>query len=51
MKVKLGFGAGGVGSDGYGLTGTLVSFPNGAVVPAVASARANHIAAVAAAGV
>merc|ERR1711962_1539859 len=44
----LGYGAGGAGSDGYGLTGTLVSFPNGAVVPAVVAARANHIAAVAA---
>merc|ERR1712055_924989 len=47
-----GYGAGAAGSDGYGLTGTLVSFPNGAVVPAdvpaVAAARANHIAAVAA---
>ena len=51
----LGYGAGGAGSDGYGLTGTLVSFPNGAVVPAdvpaVVAARANHIAAVAAARV
>merc|ERR1712240_49048 len=49
------YGAGGAGSDGYGLTGTLVSFPNGAVVPAdvpaVVAARANHIAAVAAARV
>merc|ERR1719290_783306 len=51
----LGYGAGAAGSDGYGLTGTLVSFPNGAVVPAdvpaVVAARANHIAAVAAARV
>merc|ERR1712240_919166 len=30
----LGYGAGAAGSDGYGLAGTLVSFPNGAVVPA-----------------
>merc|ERR1712013_546049 len=29
-----GYGAGVAGSDGYGLTGTLESFPNGAVVPA-----------------
>merc|ERR1712013_976149 len=47
-----GYGAGVAGSDGYGLTGTLESFPNGAVVPAdvpaVVAARANHIAAVAA---
>ena len=51
----LGYGAGAAGSDGSGLTGTLVSFPNGAVVPAdvpaVVAARANHIAAVAAARV
>jgi len=51
----LGYSAGGAGSDGYGLTGTLVSFPNGAVVPAdvpaVVAATANHIAAVAAARV
>merc|ERR1712240_403024 len=50
-----GYGAGAAGSDGYGLTGTLVSFPNGAVVPAdvpaVVAARANRIAAVAAARV
>merc|ERR1711962_387391 len=44
-----GYSAGGAGSDGYGLTGTLVSFPNGALVPAVVSARANNIATVAAA--
>merc|ERR1712240_675745 len=51
----LGYSAGAAGSDGYGLTGTLVSFPNGAVVPAdvpaVVAARANHIAAIAAARV
>merc|ERR1711973_910286 len=33
-----GYGAGGAGSGGYGLTGTLVSFPNGADVPAVVAA-------------
>merc|ERR1711962_1037084 len=38
-----GYGADGAGSYGYGLTGTHVSFPNGAVVPAVVAARANHI--------
>merc|ERR1711973_886790 len=47
----LGCSAGGAGSDGYGLTGTLVSFPNGADVPAVVAAGAHHIAAVAAARV